>query len=96
MTFHIGDRVRYIGPNHPGFSFSGLGTVRTLPAIDRFHHYGIQLDNGQMGGGTVYAGRNLWISIERDLALVVPRGARAITEPPERYGPYRPIAKALP
>jgi hypothetical protein len=47
-------------------------------------------DDGLRGGGP---NREWRVSGEAPVTILAPRN---ITDPPQRYGPYKPVAKALP
>jgi hypothetical protein len=75
----------------------GTGTITSLTDTLNITNSGIievMLDSGHRGTGSRYA----WRTLPSHCTLLAEQSANAtqIYHPPRRYGPYRPIAKALP
>jgi hypothetical protein len=83
--FAVGDHV----------AFDGIpGWTGTIVYIESFSgNYAIRRDDGRTGGGR--NGEYRVSQFSPHLRLLA-RKIRAIDEPPQRYGPYIPHAKALP
>jgi hypothetical protein len=101
-NFAIGDWVRCQADAPDGFP--GRARILSLPSTNpRYrspqHRMFVQVyrEDGEPGGGDIvdvggsaYQG---WLIYPEYLKHDRPR---AINEPPQRYGPYMPVAKALP
>jgi hypothetical protein len=81
--FAVGDRVAF--DRIPRWT----GTVVYIEAFSG--NYAIRRDDGYPGGG-----RNGEYRVAQTHLRLLERKSRAIDEPPQRYGPYIPHAKALP
>lgn len=91
MTFQIGDRVVMNSVDARDIT----GTVHALTG----GYYGgqpgnisVRRDDEQRGGGV----DGTWYVPAKHCKLLVPRKPRTIYDPPPRYGPFKPVAKALP